>query len=106
MAFNLDELMDKTIDFILFGEMVRVQQPSVSVIKKISKFQTEAANITENSTDAVFTEQNNIICSILNNNSSGKKFTVKQIESLPQNVHSKILNTILISVFEAENDPN
>lgn len=106
MPFNLDELMDKTIDFILFGELVRVQQPSVSMIKKINKFQMEAVKINENNTDVIFASQCDITCSILNNNSSGKKFTVKQMESLPQNVHNKILSTILTSVLEDDNDPN
>lgn len=101
---NLDIILDETIDFTLNGETIKVRQPSVSVIKKVNKFQVEVAG--KSDIDLIFNTQTEVITEILNNNTSGKKFTVKQVEALPQKVQNVIIETVLNDIIKADNDPN
>lgn len=92
---NIDQYMDKTIDFQIGGKLVKVQEPSVKMINKIAK----TSNLPENE---IIDAQIDLVQEILNNNTSSVKFKKSDIEALPVSAIGKILNVIT----GAEKDPN
>lgn len=98
---NLDNVMNQTIDFMLKGELIKVQQPSTKLVKKFTQF--EGSELKPNET---FDKQVELITEIMNNNTSARKFTQSEIEALPQKVLSIIIKEITNSISAVENDPN
>ncbi|KMT21597.1 hypothetical protein [Clostridium cylindrosporum] len=93
---NLDVLMEKTIDFTLKGKLIRVQQPTLKMIKKFAAIEK----------DADIDKQIEVITEILNNNSSNIKLEKSDIEELNQPALMAILEAITNNIKEADNNPN
>ena len=97
---DLDILMDKTLDFKLNEELVKVNQPSMKMIKKfntLSSLSDEAE---------ILDKQTELIVEILNNNTSGKKFKTSEVDNFPLPVIKTIINTISNDINGTENNPN
>lgn len=96
---NLDNYMDKTIDFMFRGELVKVNQATAKMVKKI-------ASLEKYQEGEILDKQIEIVTDILNNNTSGKKFKVSDIENLPQRVINTIMKEFTNSIADTEEDPN
>lgn len=95
---NLDALMSKTFQFTLDGKLINCNQPSVATVRKFQKRFAEEDDDLDVQTDFVL--------AILSNNTSGVKFTRKQVEELPVAVQNLIAMTINAGIREVEEDPN
>lgn len=98
--FNLDSIVDKTFDFQLNGNLIKVRQPSVKIVKKFGGM-AQVENEEE-----VFDKQVQLVTEILNNNTSGTKFTEDKVADLPQAVLTTIINVITGVITDLDNDPN
>lgn len=92
---NLDMYMNKTIDFMIEGKLVKVKEPSYETIQSFS-------NINEGSVDDIFV----ILTKILNDNTSNVKFKEAQLRKYPKGVINAIIKAIANEKEEAESDPN
>lgn len=99
-VIDLDSILSKTFQFKLHGELINVNQPPVSLVKKFGAM----ANV--ESEEEIFDKQAELVCEIMNNNTSSKKFTKTNILALPQEVLTIIITTITEGVTEAEENPN
>lgn len=97
---NLDEYLNQSVDIKINGEVVEVLQPTAKMTKEISKLEGEMTE--ENYLDT----KSKITLKILNNNSSGKKFTVNEIDQIPFKLQDLIIKRITSMVYEADKDPN
>lgn len=100
MVKDLDILMDKTIDFKLNGDLIKVNQLSYKMVRKL-----DAINKIENEEEKL-DKQMLFIVEILNNNTSCKKFKNTDIEKLPFPVITKILEDVAKSIYGIESNPN
>lgn len=92
---DIDKYIDRTIAIKINGELLKVQEPPVKLVKKFAAL--------DGMDDVqVLEEQSNIVAEILNNNTSGKKFKPSQIDNLP----ASAIKAIVEAVMKSENDPN
>lgn len=97
---DLDRYINRTIEFQLNGELIKVQELTPSMFKKVSDYE-----MTEDP-KKIYEKQTGLVTEMLNRNTSGKKFTEKDIEKLPQSVVNKIYISIVNFTKEPLNDPN
>lgn len=97
---DLDVLIEKTYRFKLEGKLINVNQPSVNMVKKFGSFEKLMY------TEEILDKQVELITDILNNNTSGVKFSEEQIANYPQPVLNAIINTVTNGIEEADNHPN
>lgn len=100
MIIDLDKYINRTIEFKLNGELIKVQELTPSLFKKVSEYE-----MTENPKE-IYTKQVELTTEMLNRNTSAVKFTVEEIEKLPQSVVNKIYVSIVSFTKEPLNDPN
>ncbi|HDI3121687.1 hypothetical protein FDA77_00855 [Clostridium botulinum] len=96
---DLDILMDKTLDFKLNGELIKVNQPSMKIIKKFN-------TLSSLSEAEILDKQTDVIVEILNNNTSGKKFKPSEVDNFSLPVINTIVNTVTNNINGTENNPN
>lgn len=100
MLIDLDKYINRTIEFKLNGELIKVQELTPSLFKKVSEYEmTEDPKM-------VYSKQVELVTEMLNRNTSGKKFTTKDLEKLPQSAVNKIYISIVSFTKEPLNDPN
>lgn len=100
MLIDLDKYINRTIEFKLNGELIKVQELTPSLFKKVSEYEmTEDPKM-------VYLKQVELVTEMLNRNTSGKKFTTKDLEKLPQSAVNKIYISIVSFTKEPLNDPN
>lgn len=97
---DLDILKERTIDFKLDGELIKVKEPTAKMVKKILSIE----NVKED--EKVYDETYKVVAEILNNNTSNKKFTADKLLNYPQSVTMKILEELLKSIGSTEENPN
>ena len=97
---NLDKYLNQSVEIQIDGEVIEVLQPSAAMTKEISKLENE---ITEENYLEV---KSKITYKLLNNNASGKKFSMDQIDIIPYKLQDLIAREITSMVYKAENDPN
>lgn len=100
MLIDLDKYINRTIEFKLNGELIRVQELTPSLFKKVSEYE-----MTEDP-EKIYEKQVDLVTEMLNRNTSGKKFTTKDLEKLPQSAVNKIYISIVSFTKEPLNDPN
>lgn len=100
MIIDLDKYINRTIEFKLNGELIKVQELTPSLFKKVSEYE-----MTEDPKE-IYTKQVELTTEMLNRNTSAVKFTVEEIEKLPQSVVNKIYVSIVSFTKEPLNDPN
>ncbi|SHI90012.1 hypothetical protein SAMN05444401_1728 [Clostridium amylolyticum] len=100
MLIDLDKYINRTIDFKINGKMVKVQELTPSLFKKVSEYE-----MTEDPKE-IYSKQVDLVVEMLNRNTSSVSFTVEEIEKLPQSVVNKIYISIVSFTKEPLNDPN
>lgn len=100
MLIDLDKYINRTIEFKLNGELIKVQELTPSMFKKVSSYE-----MTEDP-EKIYEKQVELVTEMLNRNTSGKKFTTKDLEKLPQSAVNKIYISIVSFTKEPLNDPN
>ncbi|MCW6112419.1 hypothetical protein [Clostridium sporogenes] len=96
---DLDKYINRTIDFKINGNLVKVQELTPKMFKKVSEYET----INENE---IFDKQLDLVTEILNRNTSGVKFKRNELEELPQSVINKIYTEVVNFTREPLKDPN
>lgn len=84
---DLDRILEETIDIKIKGQVIKVNQPNVKMVKKIS-------NIGKVKDIDPIEAQIDLICEILNNNKDGLEVSKLMIEDLPQKALVMIMNEI------------
>ncbi|MEW8955761.1 hypothetical protein [Clostridium sp.] len=97
---DLDRYINRTIEFQLNGELIRVQELTPAMFRKVSEYE-----MTEDP-KKIYEKQVELVTEMLNRNTSGNKFTAKDIEKLPQSVVNKLYISIVSFTKEPLNDPN
>ncbi|MBE6055838.1 hypothetical protein [Clostridium sp.] len=100
MLIDLDKYINRTIDFKINGELIKVQELTPSLFKKVSEYE-----MTEDP-EKIYEKQVDLVTEMLNRNTSGKKFTTKDLDKLPQSAVNKIYISIVSFTKEPLNDPN
>lgn len=99
MIINLDAYIERTVDFKLNGEVVKVKEPSNALFKKIA-----AHEVTEG--EDVFSSQLALVTEVLNRNTTGHKFTQEEVSNLPQSALNIILQESSALARKGIEDPN
>ncbi|MEF9952638.1 MAG: hypothetical protein RSA01_00505 [Clostridium sp.] len=93
---NLDSLIDNTIDFTFKGKLIKVQQPTIKLVKKFAAIDG----------DSDLDKQIEVITEMLNNNSSNIKLNKSDIEDLTPSALKVIVKAISNNIEEVSNNPN
>lgn len=103
MYINLDAYIERTVDFKLNGEIVKVKELSNSLFKKVAaheKFVAEDGGV------KIFEDRLAIVTEILNRNTTGQKFTQDQLAEFPQSVLNVVLQEVSALTRKGIEDPN
>lgn len=100
---DLDLINTKPIEIKLNQELVKVNQPSFSLAKRVRSYEKSLSEMNE---DDIYKEQSNILLSFLNNNSSSKKFTDNDIDKLTFDAIKALYGELVKAIIGAEQDPN
>lgn len=97
---NLDNLINRTTSFTIDGELVKVQEISKKMFDEILEI--------ENIEDTIQATQKQLefLVKALNRNTSGRKFTVKELENWPRAVLVFIWRTLIDRTLDIAIDPN
>ena len=97
---DLDKYLTETIDIKLIGKELHIKQPSVLFVKKF-------VGLSEKKSDEdVLDLEIQLVCEFLNDNLSNIRFTVEEIETLPQKTLMSIFDLITKAITDSDNDPN
>ena len=91
---NLDLYRNRTIDFMINGELVKVNEPSYSALQEF-----ESAG--ENGIDGII----KAIVKVLNNNSSAVKFTETEVKKWNKGMINAIIQSIADEKAVVDNNP-
>ena len=91
---NLDLYKNRTIDFTIGGKLVKVNEPSFSTMQSFEQ-------VAESGIDGL----NQLILKIMNNNCSGVKFSLKEVESWNKSMINAIIQAIADDKALVDNDP-
>lgn len=94
---NLDVFMEKTIDYMIGGRLVKVKEPTYDFMSKFAGIGTD-----ENGMEMLYT----LLQKYLNNNVSGVKFTLSEVKSWNKAVIQAIINSIAEEKINSDNNPN
>lgn len=103
MVINLDAYIERTVDFKLNGEIVKVKELSNTLFKKVA---THEKTVEVDGGVKVFEERLAIVAEILNRNTTGHKFTQEQIAEFPQSVLNVVLQEVSALTRKGIEDPN
>ena len=97
---DLDKYLNQGLDIKIDDKVVTVKQPTAAMVKEIRKIEntTTEKNDLDNKTK--------ITQLLLDNNTSGKKFSSGEVDKIPFKVQDIIIAEIFKFVAEADNDPN
>lgn len=91
---NLDLYNNRTIDFVINGELVKVNEPSYAALQEFEKAGEEGMDgITR------------VVVKILNNNSSAVKFTEKEVKSWNKGKLNAVIAAIADEKAVVDNNP-
>ncbi|MDQ0150566.1 hypothetical protein ACFO6R_12730 [Eubacterium multiforme] len=100
---DLDLINSKPIEIKINKGLVKVNQPSFSLAKKVRVYEKSLGEITE---EEIYKEQSDILVSFLNNNSSNKKFNDKDIDNLSFTAIKALYTTLINAIKGIEESPN
>ena len=95
MIINLQELIEKTIDFIwIDGSELHIPMPSTRFVKKVNRSENEFSRIYE------------LTLEFLNTNKEGRVFTTDDVEQLNSLQLTAILGAAIGTIAEVDSHPN
>lgn len=100
---DLDLINNKPIEIKINKGLVKVNQPSFSLAKRVRAYEK---NLTEMTEEEIYKEQSNILVSFLNNNSSNKKFADKDINNLSFTAIKALYLALINAITGVEESPN
>lgn len=95
---DLSAYANRTVDFIINGDLIKCPELSYKDLKRINAYEANAKSTQE--------EEMEIILWLLNRNTSGKKFTRKDVEELPAGAVGRIYSENVLLTRKALTDPN
>lgn len=95
---DLSAYANRTVDFIINGDLIKCPELSYKDLKRINAYEENAKSTQE--------EEMEIILWLLNRNTSGKKFTRKDVEELPAGAVGRIYSENVLLTRKALTDPN
>ncbi|WP_251860392.1 hypothetical protein [Clostridium sp. Marseille-Q2269] len=100
---DLDLINSKPIEIKFNGNMVKLNQPTFALSKKVRAFEKNVSQMQE---EEIYKEQSDILLKFLNNNSSSKKFADKDIDSISFSGIKALYNALISAIVGIETDPN
>jgi hypothetical protein len=95
MVINLQELIEKTIDFIwIDGSELHIPMPSARFVNKVNRAENEFERIYE------------LTLEFINTNKEGRVFTISDIENLNSVQLTAILSAAIGVINEVDEHPN
>lgn len=95
---DLSAYANRTVDFIINGDLIKCPELSYKDLKRINAYEANAKSTQE--------EEMEIILWLLNRNTSGKKYTRKDVEELPAGAVGRIYSENVLLTRKALTDPN
>lgn len=95
---DLSSYADRAVEFIIKGQLIRCPELSYGEMKRINKYENNKSSTPKDELD--------IILWLLNRNTSGKKFTEKDVEALPSGAVQRLYRENVLLPRQALNDPN
>ncbi|MBY0755023.1 hypothetical protein K5V21_06085 [Clostridium sardiniense] len=102
---DLDLINNSKMDIKINGEMVKVNEATYSIAKRVRAFQEYVASegVVEEKSEKIQAE---LILDFLNNNENGKKFTQKDLDSFSFLGIKAVYNLMIDSISKKEINPN
>ena len=100
---DLDLINEKIIEIKINKVVVKVNQPTFALAKKVRAYERSIATITE---DEIYKQQEDILLEFLNNNSSDDKFKKEDIDKLTFSAIRALYSGLRAAIVGAETDPN
>ncbi|MEG1256901.1 hypothetical protein [Clostridium sp.] len=97
---DLDKYLNQSIEIKINGEVIGVFQPSARMTKEIAELENSITE--ENYLDI----KSKVIHKLLNNNASGKTFTIEEVDNIPFKLQDLITKEVTSMVYKADKDPN
>mgnify|MGYP007134043444 FL=1 len=95
MVINLQELIEKTIDFIwIDGSELHIPMPPTRFVNKVNRSKNEFSRIYE------------LTLEFLNTNKEGREFTLEDVEQLNSVQLTAILSAAIGVISEVDEHPN
>lgn len=92
---NLQEIQNKTIDLVwVDGTFIKLNQPTFKMIQDMGEVGDDLGLMKKH------------ICTMLNNNTSSKKFIGKDVDQLSKNALESLVKYITDFKEEVDNSPN
>lgn len=97
---DLDKYLKQSVEVKIYGQVIEILQPSARMTKEIGQLEKDITE--ENYLDI----KSKVTHMLLNNNASGNKFTIEEIDSMPFKLQDLITKEVTSMIYEADNDPN
>ncbi len=97
---DLDKYLKQSVEVKINGEVIEILQPSARMTKEIGKLEKDITE--ENYLDI----KSKVTHKLLNNNDSGKKFTIEEVDNIPFKLQDLITKEVTSMVYKADKDPN
>lgn len=95
---DLSAYANRTLDFLIDGVLIKCPELSYKDLKRINAYESNKESTPE--------EEMEIILWLLNRNTSGKKFTKKDVENMPAGAVARIYTENVYLTRKALTDPN
>ena len=100
---DLDLINGKAIEMKIDKNIIKVNQPSFALAKKVRAYERDFIKMNE---DEIYKNQSNILLEFLNNNLDKKVFKEDFIESLTFSSIKALYNELIKAIVGAETNPN
>lgn len=97
---DLDRYLKESLDVKIKGKVVEVLQPTAKMTKEINRLERDMNE------DNYLEIKGKVALKILNNNESGEKFTLEDIDNIPFKLTDFLIKELTSMVYKADNDPN
>lgn len=97
---DLDKYLKQGVEVKINGEVIEILQPSARMTKEIGQLEKDITE--ENYLDI----KSKVTYKLLNNNASGKKFTIDEVDKIPFKLQDLITKEVTSMIYKADNDPN
>ncbi len=97
---DLDKYLKQSVEVKINGEVIEILQPTAKMTKEIGRIEKDITE--ENYLDI----KSKVTCELLNNNASGKKFTIEEVDNIPFKLQDLITKEVTSMVYKADKDPN
>ncbi len=93
---NLDKFLKQGVEVMINGEVIEILQPSAKMTKEIGQLEED---ITEGNYLDV---KSKITHKLLNNNASGKEFTIEEVDNIPFKLQDLIIKEVTCMIYKVE----